>query len=365
MGMRIWALEKLQRMVSTINDEEIGGQHGYNARHNDGFTQKARNGLDLTQVLKNELVNGPSDRDTVSSAKDLVMFKGPFIYVHDMDEKTKPVMVRDYQKVARNQDGSWPQFRSAPLGRCPFLEEPQSRREVEKLQARQTREKERRAQVKQAHEGERDNNKSFELTHRTAATKPSVKIDEGAERDTESSRRVAYSNQSDVQKTIPVRRESPKKSSESILTQLPRAGPFYACREPAASGVQPSNVTSAIRSQMISSNACAPGAKAGTSKEVHELKRKVLEKSSVGLAAGRISSSHPPADMPTTLKAKAQESKEKEEKSRKEREREQERQRRRDPKPGFCENCRDKYEDFDTVSSRPLVFTVIERLCSV
>ncbi|KAI4179651.1 MAG: hypothetical protein LQ346_007151, partial [Caloplaca aetnensis] len=48
--------------------------------------------------------------------------------------------------------------------------------------------------------------------------------------------------------------------------------------EPAASGMQPSNITSAIRSQMISSTAAQPGAKAGTSKEVHGLKRKVLEK---------------------------------------------------------------------------------------
>lgn len=120
MGMKIWALEKLQRMISTINDGDVGGQA---VRNNAGNT-KARGENDLSQVLRNELVNGPSDRDPMSSIKEMVMFKGPFLYIHDMDERTKPVMVREYPKVAKRTEGNWPQFRSAPLGKCPYLEDP-------------------------------------------------------------------------------------------------------------------------------------------------------------------------------------------------------------------------------------------------
>src|SRR5437763_16551427 len=50
--------------------------------------------------------------------------------------------------------------------------------------------------------------------------------------------------------------------------------------EPLASGIQQSNVTSAIRSQLVSSNARVPGHRAGISKDMHSLKRKVLDKAS-------------------------------------------------------------------------------------
>ena len=139
MGMKIWALEKLQRMISTINDPDISGHHDNPTRNNHvgGGNARARGETDLSQVLRNELVNGPSDRDHLSSLKELVTFKGPFIYVHDMNEKTRPVMVREYPKVARRQDGAWPQFRSAALGKCPFLDEPPTRKELDRQRTRQ------------------------------------------------------------------------------------------------------------------------------------------------------------------------------------------------------------------------------------
>ncbi|KAI9370064.1 Dfp1/Him1, central region-domain-containing protein [Aspergillus egyptiacus] len=359
MGMKIWAVEKLQRMITTINDVDIANSNSHLVRNNTGGSQtKSRGKDDLSQVLQNEL-SGPSDRNHLSVLKDLALFKGPFIYVHDMDEKTRPVMVREYPKVAKRQDGIWPQFRSAPLGKCPFIEE----RDTERQRARH--EKEKKAFIKPA-VPQRD--APVEIRHED--NEPPQPKKEPVPVDGEEP--VVPPVQQEEEESPDVNQEilmSPKKSSESFIPpQLNRKGPFYHGREPAASGVQPSNITSAIRSQMVSSTAAAPGAKAGLSKEVHELKRKVLEKSNGGFASasfrppdattaansvktessrlrksnfpdklGQIEEEtiHPDGDAnkcrANTQKAAEQRRKE----------------RRRDPKPGYCENCRDKFDDFE------------------
>ncbi|THC90963.1 hypothetical protein EYZ11_009571 [Aspergillus tanneri] len=372
MGMKIWAIEKLQRMIATINDGEIGGHSSHSTRNaNAGGHAKTRGDADLSQVLQNELMSG-SDRNPLSVLKDLVMFKGPFVYIHDMDEKTRPVMVREYPKVARRQDGIWPQFRSAPLGKCPFLEEPPTKREAERQRARQ-KSKEQKTVPKHA--------------PTPTALDVKLKVPENvtrnagdAEADQEPSAKdghqgsMSHPKQPEMQDMQPIRPASPKKSSESFVPQLNRTGPFYVGREPAASGVQPSNITSAIRSQMVSSTAAAPGAKAGVSKEVHELKRKVLEKSNGGFSAGTGPSSHHPVDASAALKTTKNQANRygksnvperhgnvieeettqsegndntKSRPSTKKSSSQKKKEKRRDPKPGYCENCRDKFDDFE------------------
>lgn len=379
MGMKIWAIEKLQRMIATINDGEIGGHNGHSTRNaHAGGHSKTRGDADLSQVLQNELMSGSSDRNPLSVLKDLVMFKGPFIYIHDMDEKTRPVMVREYPKVARRQDGIWPQFRSAPLGKCPFVEEAPTRKETERQRARQ-KEREKKAFSKPAPVQPTPDLKP------KAPEEPAEKVvDPEADRETsprdEPEGAVPQPKQPEMQEMQPTRPVSPKKSSESFVPppQLNRNGPFYLGREPAASGVQPSNITSAIRSQMVSSTAAAPGAKAGVSKEVHELKRKVLEKSNGGFSAGTGPSSHHPVDPSAAIRtAKTQASRQgqpnvpeklghvieeettqsesngntKHRPSIRRNSSQKKKERRRDPKPGYCENCRDKFDDFEEVSS--------------
>ncbi|KAG2414332.1 hypothetical protein HFD88_003523 [Aspergillus terreus] len=373
MGMKIWAIEKLQRMIATINDGEIAGHGGHPTRHTaGGGYSRTRGETDLSQVLQNEL-HGPSERNPMSVLKDLVMFKGPFIYIHDMDEKTKPVMVREYPKVARRQDGIWPQFRSAPLGKCPFIDEPPSKKEVERHRARQ-QEKERKAASKAAPLQQARTIKTNDLDQ---VTKERGDPDAGKEPSPIEAPKDAGSNlkQPETQNAQPAKPLSPRKSSESFIPPPPlnRNGPFYHGREPAASGVQPSNITSAIRSQMVSSTAAAPGAKAGVSKEVHELKRKVLEKSNGVVSAGTAPSSYRPANVSALKANRAQgnlpgklnpaeklgnvieedtthsEGNEtsKRRPSNNKAAPQKKRERRRDPKPGYCENCRDKFDDFE------------------
>ncbi|KAL4795106.1 Dfp1/Him1, central region-domain-containing protein [Aspergillus venezuelensis] len=359
MGMKIWAVEKLQRMITTINDADIANSNGQTRNATAGQT-KSRGKDDLSQVLQNEL-SGPSDRSHLSVLKDLILFKGPFIYVHDMDEKTRPVMVRDFPKVAKRTDGIWPQFRSAPLGKCPFIEDAPSKRDPERHRDRQEKEKKEfiKPAVPQLRETAVDAQKE---------NQPLVKKETSpAKGDEPTPPPFIREDTQDATQELPL---SPKKSSESFVPpQLHRKGPFYHGREPAASGVQPSNITSAIRSQMVSSTAAAPGAKAGLSKEVHELKRKVLEKSHVGyptsvsqpyrpldstsatekVNGNRLSKSIRP-DKLVNIEEETTQSEGTDPKSRdiaRKGGEQRRKERRRDPKPGYCENCRDKFDDFD------------------
>lgn len=370
MGMKVWALEKLQRMISTIHDGEISG-HGHSTRSNNtgGANPRGKGENDLSQVLRNELVNGPSDMDPFSSNKEMIMFKGPFIYVHDLDERSKPVIVRDYPKVDRRQDGPWPQFRSAPIGKCPFVEEPLSKRGVRQRPRHQAKEKKPTCKPgPQSHARHQ---------HVAEPTRVAVKGDpcEGDEKEDEPLYEQSASPEQPGAQKGPIKKDSPKRSSDSFIPpQVPRAGPFFLGREPAASGVQPSNVTSAIRSQMISSTAATHGAKAAVSKEVHELKRKVLEKGNGGVATGaaRSRTADPAAGPKMTkgaiggpVKTNAQEKPRhanREDTTHSEGNGATKRrfgnrnghnpneQRRRDPKPGYCENCREKFDDFEEVS---------------
>lgn len=366
MGMKIWALEKLQRMITTINDNDLGGQHDAVSRSKTAGnnTSHGKGDNDLSRVLRQEMLNGPSDRDPFASM-EMLMFKGPFIYIHDMNEKTKPVMVREYPRVARRQDGTWPQFRSAPLGKCPFIDEPPSRKEYDRHRMRQAQKEKKQARqnVDESQPRPTDTNRNYLHEYIfPESVKPEKSNEEPPKPPT----------QTEIPTKPALEDGHERKSSESFIPpHFPRTGPFYTGREPAASGVQPSNVTSAIRSQMISSTAAAPGAKAGLSKEVHGLKRKVLERGTGSVVTGSMAAPQRPSNGSSLNPVRAQSTesnksaalekngheedghqsegtgtKRRRDESRSSQQKKAE-QRRRDPKPGYCENCRDKFDDFE------------------
>jgi regulatory subunit for Cdc7p protein kinase len=289
-------------------------------------------------------------------------------------------MVREYPKVARRQDGAWPQFRSAAVGKCPFVEDPASKKELER-----EREKERAMAIQLEREAQQV------PRTRSVTAFEDVKMDPPRR----TSPRKALREVSNVPAAPRLNIAPPEFSKPSGFLQAERHTAFpspaieapavgfirsahmHFAGEPAASGIQQSNLTSAIRSNMISSTAAAPGAKAGTSREVHELKRKVLERSNTGsLSVGSMPSSHRMMDLAGHLKnarapapqraakSKAQEKlggiHEVEIPSEDELAAERaahdssrtKRAAKKDPKPGYCENCRDKYDDFDEVRIR-------------
>ncbi|EED23382.1 G1/S regulator NimO, putative [Talaromyces stipitatus ATCC 10500] len=373
MGMKIWAIEKLQRMLAAIHEPDTSA--AYTGGRAGSLSVKGRGETELSQVLRNERLHGPADRDPTQLMKDLVYFRGPFIYVHDMDEKTRPVMVREYPRVAVKEQGLWPQFRSAQIGKCPFIQEEPTKKELarmkeEKRRKQQQREQERTAAKEEVIKREdvpETQNQEQPVKQEADDLTAQVKLEE---EDT------APLGPSDDLRPLSVRPAPPRVKSENhSVKPIGKIAAWPMLREPAASGVQPSNITSAIRSQMVSSTAAAPGAKAGLSKEVHELKRKVLEKSNGSMITSANPSSHRPMDAPTNMKlasgasAGAKRPREKMSNIHEEDTTQSEdngnnnisqntdckgtlqkkvvKEKQRDPKPGYCENCRDKFDDFD------------------
>ncbi|KAB8293865.1 hypothetical protein EYC80_009344 [Monilinia laxa] len=360
LGMKIWALEKLQRMMTTMFDTDTGYQtaHGHNTRSHSvqGNTGSRVREADLSQLLRNERINGPSDRDLSVTTKEMTIFRGPYIYIHDIDEKQKPIMVREYSKVAHKEDGDWPQFRSVANGKCPFVEEPEySRREVEK-------EKE-LIRIQKQKEREREKEKAVVPRTRSAAAVEAAKmhppkaiskralsqLEDGANRSATVSTKQA--NPFDTDRSHRAELESSSRSQNAFVSRAGVGRLFGG--EPVASGE--------FNPQ--------PGLKAGTSKEVHGLQRKVLEKTNGGAAfhgshrltditaAVRDDTTTRPAKREAQKKlgvieedvvnAEKEEAARKVEATRKAKAVQQRKLEKRDPKPGYCENCADKFEDFD------------------
>ena len=386
MGIKIWSLEKFQRVMVTIfdSDTEYQSSHVQISRNANvvADTFKSARRADLSRLLKNEKLNGPADRDRATVTSDMVQFTGYYIYVHDMEEQTRPVMARDYKKPAHKEDGKWPQFRLTGPGRCPFVEDVTH---LKKMQLQEKKLQEMKLQEQKVALAKSKGDVAAAPRTRAAAAieaaraRPTPETHEQralTEIDSNASSRpstaTTASKPLEPPKLIPAKRSNAETaapvlfgSAQASLRTLPR----FAGGEPVASGVQPSNVTSAIRSQMISSTAAAPGAMANSSREVHQLKRKVLERNS-GPSANSMPSSYMNdvraainADMPAT-RAAARKAKETvtrihEDDPEDEDEKAQNKQSGRgkkckiaekELKPGYCENCREKFEDFDEVS---------------
>jgi regulatory subunit for Cdc7p protein kinase len=369
MGIKIYSVEKLQRLIDSIL---VGSENQTISTRSATFTRHPRG--DLGEVLRNEKHGGASEKEAPFAS--LVTFKGPFIYVHDMEEKYRPTMVREYPKPTTREDGEWPQFRSAGVGKCPFLVDQNFEQEQRRVQKRAAQHEQQR-QLQQRREQQIPRTRS----HVTVAAPPDPATRDGRRKPL-AAVQVTPNPPEDI-----VKEEGESKSLSSNVERQPSFPPMprrneiefvrplklEVIREPAASGIQRSNLTSAIQSQMISSTA-ATGVKAGTSKEVHQqLKRQVLERThTASLSVGSIPSSHRMTDLAGALKTarvpgpqRAAKSKAQEKlggiqeevdpheddiaaertanASRKKKDV------RRDPKPGYCENCRDKYDDFDEV----------------
>ncbi|KAK1776239.1 Dfp1/Him1, central region-domain-containing protein [Copromyces sp. CBS 386.78] len=378
MGKKIWSLDKLQRILGMVLETDLYKAAWLGRGHTPAAADRAKarqQTANVLQMLQNERVHGPSDRDPTVVTKDIHYFKGPYIYVYDIEEKTKPIMVREYHRVADKKDGEWPQFRVASQGRCPFVEDydPPERTRRERAQAKD--------KVTKAAE-------AAAATEKAAATKtlqppevPSPKPVTGKrtlkEMEAPNDRAVEV-----VVDDAPEMVESAKLSTPSVdfrsqnafMSHTTKVGRLVA-GEPVASGIQANKLTSAIRSQMVSSTTGVLGAKAGISKEVLGLQRKVLQKAGGGPSLSQDSGSRRLAEIgvdgnPSCTRAASlgnptkppmPEIWEDDEEARKQEQAKKERKLRRtastpapqtkpkprDPKPGYCENCQDKFEDFD------------------
>lgn len=357
MNKKIWHYSKLVRVFEVMFDEDSRA-HTTN--------RKGTEETNLAQLLNKERTTGPSDRDPTVATRELVAFKGPYIYIYDIEEKHKPVMIREYAKVADKKDGDWPQFRATSNGRCPFVEE-EDPHERKRLAEKQAREKQRQERKEKTLADKVPELKPPPIPTAQAVTgKRSLAEMEDGHNSRKNSVRVPEIF--DLQKaanppTIDFTRP------QNAFTSRARSARLFA-GEPVASGMQPSHVTSAIRSQMISSATGVLGTKAGTSKELHGLQRKVLQKSNATSAnpTSQDLSSRRLAEMSldtstyqrsASLGNTSRKLNQVGEEGAKEHKRTMSvpmaaplsKPKKRDLKPGYCENCQDKFSDFEEVGT--------------
>lgn len=385
MNMKIWALEKFERMmttlfdVSSLSNEVVEIQP---SRKTAAAIPTIKHEPNLSQLLRDEK-NIPAERTPWS---EIVPFRGIYVYIHDVTEKTKPVMVREYPKVAQKEDGEWPQFRSVPLPRCPFVEEVAcSKSDADKQKAKEI---EKRRIIEEARKAEQQQPRTRAASAAIEAAKYKSNLDRAEtsvlnDATNATNRMAKPALLPPMSKTFdpPTTKPMPSNGMDSMPPQLGSArfhfpGLARPGKEPMASGVQQSNVTSAIRSQMISSTAAGPAGKAGTSKEMHQLQRRAVERRS-GLSNTNMPSSYindvraainteqpPPPRRATRRTQAAPMTRIHEDRTISEDEEEdsaapvkmvaapkKSKSTKVDLKPGYCENCRDKYEDFNEVSA--------------
>ena len=379
MGMKVWQLEKFQRMIRTMLEipNETQAQVSQSNRSKQMPSTKGGREAELSRMLRNERLNGPSDRDSTMASTEMIQFKGPYIYIRDMDERHKPILVRDYQKPSKGDSGDWPQFHGVSAGRCPFVPEP-AREEPEHPRMRETEREARR--TTEPRSAPLTKAKAQENTGDGEAVADVLK--RPPFRETKTYNAAVLPTQS-PEKEVDQENFCPPPDKRYSLTQMNKSNSNsissrFINGEPAASGMQPSNITSAIRSQMISSTAAAPGAKAGTSKEVHGLQRKVLQKNvgpamthqARGSTLGSAAVSRAERAIPVSRHARRQgqqptihedqESTLSEDEDvwmaegvrRAAKNQDDKKKVKGGGKPGYCENCKDKYDDFDEVSNR-------------
>lgn len=375
MGKKIWSLEKLHKILDIALDPDpyISATLGPSRGSTQSASKTANEEANLAQLLHNERVHGPSDRDPTVSTKDLYTFRGPYIYVYDIEEKTKPIMIREYSKAPDPKEGDWPQFRVASQGRCPFIidenydlpEKDKENRDRDRAKAKARAAKAAAVEAPGPAAPAAPKPKASDIPPKTVTGKRTLaQMEDGQNRGIAGGRSTASFDQSKVSNP-----PSLDFRSQNAFISHAKAGRFLA-GEPMASGLQPSNVTSAIRSQMVSSTTGGVlGAKAGTSKEIHGLQRKVVLQKASTPALSQDLSSRRMAEMShdsTTLVRSASVSHVTQRKlntvDEEETARHREKLRRvasvpvsqpkqkRDPKPGYCENCQDKFADFEEVS---------------
>lgn len=375
MGKKIWSAEKLFRMTALLleTDPYRSAELAYGRPKSTRAAQvEVRGGEDrnLLRLLQKERVNGPSDRDPTVQPRELVYFKGPYIYVYDIEEKQKPIMVKEYPKVADRSKGRWPQFQTAALGRCPFIEDSEVREAREAKEAREARALE-KARAK-ADVRETTETRPVPQPPRMAPPKPVT-----------GKRTLCEMEQGHNRQSSVTSVEFPSLSrsfgvenidfSRKPFTSHTAAGRFLG-GEPVASGMQPSNVTSAIRSQMVSSTAATPGVITGLSKEVHGLQRQVLQRHSAATSQDPSSLRNMETSFREDNAVKRQStlgrtsSRKLELVDESTREKEgvddvkaakrtaiKKKPRDRELKPGYCENCAEKYPDFDEVRRKDIL----------
>ncbi|ODQ66903.1 hypothetical protein NADFUDRAFT_40090 [Nadsonia fulvescens var. elongata DSM 6958] len=96
-----------------------------------GVITEFANGSHLANLLMEEKQRSPLECDRELRRNDHVLYKGPYILIWDPSHNYRPVVTKEYKPVVQSgnvnpqaglaNSGDWPQFRITAAGRCPFV----------------------------------------------------------------------------------------------------------------------------------------------------------------------------------------------------------------------------------------------------
>ncbi|KAK9477336.1 Dfp1/Him1, central region-domain-containing protein [Lipomyces japonicus] len=354
-SMKLWSYEKFVRFLSHLAEDPTTLTK--RTATNGGHINQSETSNNLSRLLREEKANGPLDSDPRAIRDDMHYFKGPYVYVRDITSVYRPVMVREYAKVVHAADGEWPQFRASGHGKCPFVIDnnyrnvPKQEKQVVQEHSRKRTHAVASQKVEQVaiEEDENDENDEpakhdseqsadIEVLHEVAYNQTMIDAEERAAKRfalqpiKSTSARANSGRASVIQTRKSVAEAKDHMAGKPATTQQVPAAVVRMnfSHELVATGINMSNLTSNIKSMTQS----AAGNNGGTgdgvtngnglganksmrqSKEMDNLKRKIFDRKKKPLPV-------PPVVVRKDKVAV------------------------KDMRPGYCENCKDRFDDFD------------------
>ncbi|WBW75026.1 Hsk1-Dfp1 kinase complex regulatory subunit Dfp1 [Schizosaccharomyces osmophilus] len=310
LNMKIWSMEKLcNRVLKTLLEEDPFAA-----------SSSQKQGNDLSYLLYVEKVQGTNERDLSVPRQDFVHFKGPYLYVHDIASTYKPILLREWPKPSNDKDVPWPTFRATSIGRCPFVPENKQRLSINahtaaaaaaKAKQDQSQEQQQRIQIQCSQQPPT-------TLSRANSFKLSIPL---------LSNNVASTSNSNSVSINPESAPLPNANTGYHQQEQPSAKPKpYRMLDDGmqASGIVQSNLTSATmsnNSNIRSGSAAGVPVVAINGRDINELKKRIIQQKSGA------------PNKEQGYKSMLQNANQRKIKI--------------DPKPGYCENCREKFDNFE------------------
>lgn len=111
--MKIWNYDKATRFLKNLDvDLET--------------LEKSKNAITtptLSNLLQNEKIYGPSDRDPRARRDDIYYFKYPYVYLYDLWQTWAPLITMEWKPIdlSDSQNLPYPSIKQGSFGRCPFI----------------------------------------------------------------------------------------------------------------------------------------------------------------------------------------------------------------------------------------------------
>jgi len=112
--MKLWMYEKASRFLGNLDVDLDEIANTYNS--NTATTT-------LSNLLQNEKLYGPNDRDPRTKRDDTHYFKYPHVYMYDLWQTWSPLITLEwkYSAVQKKNELPYPIVKGGTFGRCPFV----------------------------------------------------------------------------------------------------------------------------------------------------------------------------------------------------------------------------------------------------